>query len=214
MIKVACYIDGFNMYHSIDDGNRASGNKKNHLKWLSLPALMREFIDPTVHSIETVKFFTAYPVWNPTKLARHQAYTSALKHAGAEIIEGRFKNKECYCKNCKTTYQAREEKESDVNIAMHLISDGHLGLYDQAFLVTNDSDLLGPVRLVRNAMPKKKIKIIAPPFRKHSKELWAAADMRATISEQHLERCLLPKNLLDGAGNVVISRPLEYDPPA
>ncbi len=58
---------------------------------------------------------------------------------------GRFKKKEAYC---KSYYIAREEKESDVNIATCLVSDAYDNKFDQAFLVTNNSDLLGPVRLV------------------------------------------------------------------
>ncbi|MFC3181670.1 NYN domain-containing protein [Cypionkella sinensis] len=210
MVNVACYIDGFNMYHSIDEGNRASGYLKGHLKWVDLYALMKRFTDPAIHTVQQVKFFTAYPVWNPAKLSRHQNYVAALRHTGVTIVEGKFKTKDSYCKNCRTTYQGREEKESDVNIAMHLINDAHCGVFDQAFLVTNDSDLLGPVRMLRNTIPDKKIKVIAPPFRRHSKELWAAANGRAKIGEAHLLACLLPIEAFDGAGNVIFRRPNEY----
>ncbi len=41
-----------------------------------------------------------------------------------------------------------EEKGSDVNIAAHLVNDGHRGRYDMAVLITNDSDLLEPVKIV------------------------------------------------------------------
>lgn len=201
------------MYHSIEDGNRASGNRKGYLKWVDLFALMKRFTDPAVHQIQAVKFFTAYPTWNPDRLGRHQNYVAALEHAGVTVIKGKFKTKDCFCKNCRTTYQGREEKESDVNIAMHLINDAHCGLFDQAFLVTNDSDLLGPVRMLVSAIPNKKIKIIAPPFRHHSKALWAAANLRASITESHLETCFLPRQALDAAGNTIFNRPSEYDPP-
>lgn len=173
---------------------------------------MREFTDPNVHTIDAVKFFRAYPIWNAPKLARHKNYVAALEHAGAEIIEGQFKPKTCFCKNCRTNYNAREEKESDVNIAMHLINDAHLDRFDQAFLVTNHSDLLGPVRLLRNTIGDKQIKVIAPPFRRHSKELWAAANKRGQIKEEHMARCLLPENAIDGDGNVLFTRPEEYRP--
>lgn len=212
MARIHCYVDGFNVYHAIDEANRAVRGARSHLKWLDLFALMKEFTDPNVHEVESVKFFTAYPTWNVPKLQRHKNYTAALEHAGATIIEGQFKPKTCYCKNCRTNYKAREEKESDVNIAMHLINDAHLGLFDQAFLVTNDSDLLGPVRLLRNTFNDKQIKIIAPPFRRHSKELWAAADKRGQILEQHMEKCLLPEMALSAGGEELFRRPAEYAP--
>lgn len=42
-----------------------------------------------------------------------------------------------------------EEKGSDVNLAVHLINDGHKHDYEAAVLITNDSDLLEAVRIVR-----------------------------------------------------------------
>ena len=36
-----------------------------------------------------------------------------------------------------------EEKGSDVNIAAHMVNDGHKGLYEVAILVSNDSDFSG-----------------------------------------------------------------------
>lgn len=212
-VRVSCYIDGFNIYHSIDDQNRAQRGAINHLKWVNLHALMTKFTDVSVHDITSVKFFTAYPSWNTNREKRHKQYVKALKHYGIEEIFGQFKSKDCYCKICKGTYRAREEKESDVNIAMHLVSDAHLNLFDQAFLVTNDSDLLGPVRLVRSLFPDKRVKIIAPPFRRHSKELWAAATHRAQIKQSHLEACVMPREIVDAKGNQVFLRPASYDPP-
>src|SRR5829696_9188995 len=40
MSKVACYIDGFNLYHSIDE------LRKPHLKWVNLWALAESFVRP------------------------------------------------------------------------------------------------------------------------------------------------------------------------
>ena len=39
-----------------------------------------------------------------------------------------------------------EEKGSDVNIAAHLINDGYKGLYQVAVLITNDFDLVEPIK--------------------------------------------------------------------
>jgi len=45
-----------------------------------------------------------------------------------------------------------EEKGSDVNLATHLLWDGVRERYEAAVLVTNDSDLLEPVRIVRHEL--------------------------------------------------------------
>jgi len=68
------------------------------------------------------------------------------------------------------------------------------------------------VRLLRNTFHNKKIKDIAPPFRRHSKELWAAADRDGQIKEEHILRNLLPRTASDAAGNALFIRPAEYNP--
>ena len=213
MIRVACYIDGFNLYHAIDDISRASGGTDNYLKWLDLHRLMSVFTDPKHHKIISIKYFSAYAHWLPDQMARHKLYVVAIKSRGVEPIMGRFKDKEIYCKRCRQTFWGHEEKESDVNIATHMLQDAHADLFDQAFLVSRDSDLSSPLRMLRASFPSKKVKVIAPPRRMHSKELGALAHARATIEDQHLELSLLPQQVLNGAGAEVCIRPVQYDPP-
>jgi uncharacterized LabA/DUF88 family protein len=212
MIRVSCYIDGFNFYHAIDDMSRASRGALNYLKWVNLHALMHVFTDPSVHKIESIKYFSAYATWKPKQHERHQIYTKALSSTGIEIIMGQFKEKEIYCPTCKLTHKGHEEKESDVNMAVNLVSDAHTDKFDQAFIVTRDSDLSGPIRHIRQQFPKKKVKIIAPPQRGHSKELWALANSRASVSKEHLEKCLFEEVLLDAKGEQICKRPTAYDP--
>jgi uncharacterized LabA/DUF88 family protein len=213
MIRVACYIDGFNVYHAIDDMSRATRGADNYLKWLDLRKLMDIFIDRAVHQIVAVKYFSAYATWMPGPYARHQLYVSALRNSSIAVVLGQFKEKDIHCKNCRTMFKGREEKESDVNLACHLISDAYRNTFDNAFIVTRDSDLAPPMRFLANHFPSKKVKVIAPPQRGHSKELWALADMRASVKREHLLRCLLPQVVVSGAGVPVCTRPLEYDPP-
>jgi hypothetical protein len=66
--------------------------------------------------------------------------------------------------------------------------------------------------MVRAGFPSKKVKVIAPPGRMHSKELWALAHQTAKISEEHLEMSLLPEKLLDAAGAVICTRPTVWAP--
>jgi uncharacterized LabA/DUF88 family protein len=213
MKKVCCYIDGFNIYHAIDDMNRTRRGAIDHLKWLDLSALMNKFIDPNVHKIVEIYYFSAYMTWHSHREARHKAYVAALEHTGVKPVMGRFKGKEIYCKLCQSVFDAHEEKESDVNIATHLVSDAYEERFDQAFLVTNDSDLLGPIRLIRERFPEKGIKMIAPPFRRHSKELGGIATHRAKIAEMHLEACRLPESFSKNDGTLVFECPAKYRKP-
>src|SRR5258708_39947683 len=45
-----------------------------------------------------------------------------------------------------------EEKGSDVNLGAHLVRDAFQNNFEVAVLVTNDSDLAEPVRIVRQAV--------------------------------------------------------------
>jgi uncharacterized LabA/DUF88 family protein len=213
MIRVVSYIDGFNIYHAIDDMSRATRGKLNYLKWVDLQKLMTVFTDPKVHTMISVKYFSAYATWLTQPYKRHQQYVAALKHSGVEVIMGQFKEKEIYCKTCKTTFKGHEEKESDVNIACHLLSDAYDDIFDQAIIVSRDSDLSSPIRFVQNRFPIKKVKVIAPPKRGHSKELWALANTRAAIKQEHLEKCLFPASANGRDGKPIYTRPPEYGPP-
>ena len=214
MIRVACYIDGFNFYHVLDDMSRASRGAQNYLKWVNLKSLMEVFTDRAVHQIVVIKYFSVYATWKPGPYSRHLLYVKALKHYGIEIVLGRFKEKDIYCRNCHTTFKGHEEKESDVNLAIHLIGDAYEDRFDHAFIVTRDSDLAGPLRAMKSTFPKKRLKIIAPPKRSHSKELWALANTRADIKEDHLKACLLPAEIQSAQGTTICTRPVEYSPPA
>ena len=58
--------------------------------------------------------------------------------------------KQQYAKVIKT-----EEKGSDVNLATHLLHDAHMGRFDVGVVISNDSDLLEPIRLIRSELNKK-----------------------------------------------------------
>ena len=47
-----------------------------------------------------------------------------------------------------------EEKGSDVNLAVQMLHDAHLDRFDCAVIVSGDSDLLMPVKIVRNELNK------------------------------------------------------------
>jgi uncharacterized LabA/DUF88 family protein len=206
-IRVACFIDGFNVYHAIDE------LRAEHLKWVNLRSLMECFIDPAAHEIVSVFYFTAHAEWLIDPCARHKEYVNALRHYGVTPVLGSFKDKPARCNGCGATWTAHEEKQSDVNIAVYMLGEAARDQFDQAFLVTRDSDLVPAVRLVRELYPEKRVKVIAPPGRRHSKELWAASTHRAAIQRVHVERCLMPEEVCDASGTVIARRPSKYDPP-
>lgn len=57
-----------------------------------------------------------------------------------------------------------EEKDSDVNIAVHLLNDAWLDAYDCAVVVSNDGDLAEALRLVK-LHHRKVIGLIFPRYK-------------------------------------------------
>lgn len=209
-IRIACFIDGFNLYHAIANLRRPD------LKWVNLWKLTEAFLDPAVHDLRAVYYFSAYATWLAGPHARHQQYVEALKAAKVTPIMGRFKEKDIYCKSCKSTFKGHEEKETDVNIALALIREAYRDSYDEAFIISRDSDLIPAMKLLLADYPKKHLKIISPPNAGHSKEMGKLVGSKklAAIKSIHLERSLFGATVTDpDTGLVVARRPHQYDPP-
>ena len=86
--RVACFVDGFNLYHAIAD------LKENHLKWINLWKLAEAFVKPTQETLESVFYFTAYPTWLVGPYRRHKIYVQAQTAVGVTPIIGHFKEKQ------------------------------------------------------------------------------------------------------------------------
>ena len=208
--RVACFVDGFNLYHAVDKLRRP------HLKWFDLRKLVSNFIDPAVHDLQTVFYFSAFATWLPSAYARHIQLVEALKASGSTPVMGHFKEKNRECKSCGATWISHEEKETDVNIALWLLNEAYKDRFDEAFIVSRDSDLTPAVRMLLAEFPKKTVKIISPPNAGHSKEMGQLVGKKklASIKEIHLERSLLPATIYDTDGVTVLAqRPQAYAPP-
>jgi uncharacterized LabA/DUF88 family protein len=144
------YVDGFNLYY------RALAQKP--YKWLSLYALARRILDPENDIIE-IKYYTARVSGNRDldEPNRQAAYLRALKTIpGLSIYYGKFLPKIIrrplvHPPAFGSRYvevHSTEEKGSDVNLASHLIRDGFKNLYDVAVVISKDTDLCEPIRIV------------------------------------------------------------------
>ncbi|GBR72817.1 hypothetical protein NO1_0281 [Candidatus Termititenax aidoneus] len=205
MNRVVCFIDGFNLYHAIDNLGF------NHFKWLDIPKLMNLFVDKKLQKIEAIYYFSAYAYWRQSS-ARHKLYVSALTRNGVIPVMGKFKQKNKKCNKCGNSWIAHEEKESDVNLALYLVKSAFYKQYDEAFIVTQDSDFAPALKMAKEVNPEAKLKIITPPNIIPSRELVRIADKAASIKASHLQKCLLLEKITS-PGGMTISRPLEYTPP-
>ncbi len=78
-----------------------------------------------------------------------------------------------------------EEKGSDVNLAAHLLNDAWLGVYDTAVVISNDTDLVEPIRMVTQER-KKDVTIVCPGR-------WQAAPKLTQVatSQRHIRPAML-----------------------
>lgn len=183
-IKINAYVDGFNLYHSLS----ALGHSE--LKWLDLKKLIKYHLKED-ESLVNVKYFTAYASWNQEKQKRHKRYVRALELSGVEVILGRFKRKYFSCDKWGFRNKTREEKRTDVNIAISILMDAVKHEYDKVIIVSGDTDLIPAIETVKEAFSDKKIGVLFPPQR-HTNEMAKIADFCHTIKVKTLEECLLP----------------------
>lgn len=199
--RVIVYIDGFNLYHAIDD------LQKPHLKWLDLWKLSTKLIRPT-ETLCAVKYFTAYATWRPESYRRHERYVAALEAVGVTPIIGHFKAKSVRCQAiCKQNYTTHEEKETDVNIGIHLVADALNDRFDRALVISADTDLNSAVLLTRAEALGKYVDIVAPPGRMNRNSATLFAVTKGKIADS-----LFPAIVTLADGSVIV-RPERYDPP-
>jgi uncharacterized LabA/DUF88 family protein len=199
--RTIVYIDGFNFYHAVDDLGEP------HLKWVDLWGLAEKLLRPD-QQLVAVKYFTAYATWRPSSYRRHQRYVAALKARGVTPVIGRFKAKTVRCHaKCRQTYVTHEEKETDVNIGVHLMADALKNRFDRALVISADTDLNSAVELTRSEATGKRVDLVAPPGRKGRN---SAALFEVTKGK--IRSSLLPAQIQLPGGKLVI-RPSEYDPP-
>jgi len=200
MNRVNVYIDGFNLYHAIDDLNDET------LKWLDLWKLS-ESILKTGQIINEVKYFSAYATWRPDSYKRHRDYVSAIESTGIIAIMGRFKEKKLKCKaTCGEVYSIHEEKETDVNIGAHLIADALQDKFDTALIISADTDLSAVITLAKSLVgDNKRVCAVAPTGRfARSRELKHIFE----ITKGKLRASLLPVSIQTAQG--VINIPEKY----
>jgi hypothetical protein len=210
--RTIVYVDGFNLYYGC--------LKKSAYKWLNLKALFQSLLNES-HNLIKIKYFTA-PISaredNNDSRLRQKYYLQALEAyiPEIEIFYGHYLTHKVKAKVADpkpkqppfVTVYKTEEKGSDVNLAVHLLNDAWLNHYDCAVLVSNDSDLAEPLRLVK-AQQDKKIGLLFPSTdksRKPSRQLAAYADFIKHIRQNLLASSQLP----DHIPTTSIVKPIEW----
>lgn len=182
LVNTRVYIDGFNLYYG--------ALKKSQDRWLDLQSFADQLAGPT-RTVDLVLYCTAMikpRPGDPDAGKLQQVYLRALRTLPrVEIAMGKFSVKDTdarrrsrpTCSCCQQTPAGceccredlvpiikTEEKGTDVNLAVRLVQDAYEGLYDDAFVVSDDSDLQGAVDIVRSHLGKD-VFIASPRNRPH-----------------------------------------------
>ena len=206
MERVAVYVDGFNMYY----GLREAGWQRYF--WLDFRRLAANLLRPN-QCLALVRYFTARVSSepnNPDKPKRQSTYLEALATLpDFHIHEGYHAIKERRCPNCSSLFQSREEKMTDVNIAVELLGDAQDDVFDTAILISADSDLTHPVEVVRQRYPEKRV-IVALPPKRNSVRLRNSATAWFIIGRGKLSSSQLPDRVTKADGHV-LTRPHQWN---
>jgi len=199
--RTVIYIDGFNLYYGALKGTP--------YKWLDLKTLFTRILSNT-HKITAIKYYTAkIKAHNDDRqaMSRQQVYLRALKTYIPEIsiCLGHYLTHTIKLPLANSVGKGiqfvnvvkSEEKGSDVNLAVHMLNDAWLDVYDCAVVVSNDSDLAESMCLVKTHH-QKLIGLVAPVRAKQrmiSKELKRHADFIKMIRDGNLAASQLPAHI-------------------
>ena len=197
--RVIAFVDGVNLYHAITRHSQVTVQNTRirpyaKYRWLDLQKLIAQFIGRD-DCITEVRYYSAIVPWNADAAYRHRLYIEARATTGVITTLGRFSKKEKRCPLCNRRFETYEEKHTDVNIAIDLISEALCDRYDRAVIISGDNDMLTAYEHVLRLFPEKSLQILLPiDARAENLKKWARAHkvQYSKINENHLRNAQLP----------------------
>ena len=217
LLRTKVYVDGYNLYYGCLKGTKH--------KWLDLSILFKDHIIPSsaIHKSELIgiKFFTAPILEKASKsldsVSSQSRYHTALEKLypnEIEIIKGYYSltqskvkivdsndpNK--WARDCQDVLVWKiEEKQTDVNLALHAYHDAANGIVDQVVIVTNDTDIAPALKMIRDFTPVE-IGVVVPTrdhVRKPNVALSELAHwVRTHITDLELSNSQMPDVIIAG----------------
>ena len=209
------YIDGFNLYYG--------SLRKTPFKWLDISKLCSSLLPNC--QISKIRYFTARvraSSHDPQAPVRQDIYLRALSTIpNLTIHKGHFAPRPSLFPQFPLAYinpkrpplvvqvLRTEEKGTDVNLATYLLIDCFNNDFDEAVVISNDSDLALPIEQVVNQF-NKSVGVINPhPKSKISGKLIQVASFHIrTINKAVLAACQFPDTLTDSKG--MFSKPISW----
>lgn len=212
-MRARVYIDGFNLYYRTLKGTAH--------KWLDIAALSDAAM-PAGCTVEAVNYYAARVSGrvDPGAPARQHAYLRAIATLpGVVITYGNFQVTKKWsglvqppafrplyvppggvALSVAYVYKT-EEKGSDVNLGAHLVRDAALRKFDVAGVLTNDTDLCEPIRIVAEEFGLP-VYILSPTAKPAGSLLRYAAGVRHISG--YVGPCQLPDPVVDAKGRHIL----------
>lgn len=200
-MKTNVYVDGFNLYYGAVKGTPH--------KWLDIRKYC-ELAFPK-NEINEVHYCTAIVTdapWDPQQSLRQRTFIRALETTGVEVHYGSFQsNVTSMPRANRKRGESRmvdviktEEKGSDVALGALLVAHGYQRRYRAAIVVSNDSDLVLPIKIVREEL---KLAVgILNPHKSFSVQLSKVAAFKKLVRTGVLAAAQLPDQLEDEHGTI------------
>ena len=203
-MRTRVYVDGYNLFYAC--------LKRTPHKWLNILSLVQSQLPK--NKIDKVRYFTARVSARPNdplQPQRQQTYFRALATVPeVEIHFGHFLTHEVTMPDAVTWQQGQykpvrviktEEKGSDVNFATWLLMDAADDLFDVAVIISNDSDLIEPIRLVKERFGKK-IVLLTSRQTRISGALRPLADFIKQFGSGAIAAAQFPTQINDAVGTI------------
>jgi hypothetical protein len=219
-MRTIVYVDGFNLYYRLLKA-------RPHYKWINVFELVKTALNPA-NQIIKVRYFTARVSGrlDPDAPHRQQVYLDALSSIPQIAIHfGSFLEKPKYAGLVRPLLDSgsrdnrmpflpwpdvayvwkTEEKGSDVNLASYLLLDAFQGNFDVGAVLSNDSDLTEPIRIVTKVLGKP-VGLLSP-VNNPTPQLRAAASFLRHVKPSHLGPSQFPDPLPLPSGQMLTKPP-------
>jgi len=194
--RVISYVDGFNLYFGL------KSKDWRRYYWLNIQLLVQNLLKPNQRLLLT-KYFTSRVTLSPDKQRRQSTFIEALETlSDFQISYGKYQLNPRQCRNCGFQDKVPNEKMTDVNIAVEMLKDAYQDKFDIVLLISADSDLVPPVKAVRELFPNKQIITAFPPNRR-SADLANSVNKTLIIRRRTIAKSLFPKEVKKQDGYIL-----------
>lgn len=214
MSRTIVYVDGFNLYYCALKGTAH--------KWLNLEALCHAVL-PAAANIAAINYYTAYVSGriDPSAQHRQNRYLRALatlplvrihhsnfliskKWAGL-VQPPQFRPPYAVAPGAALNVAyvwKTEEKGTDVALGAHLVRDAFTNSFDEAAVITNDTDLVEPIRIVTQEV-KLPVTLLTPVSKRPAQSLVSVSTHVRHI-ESYLGACQFPSTMTAKSGKTLL----------